>query len=70
MMTFGDAVEMAKAGRAIRRQCWKKDRVAVVLYTKTMQPYLAVGERGFAIELPYTASSEDIFATDWKKERE
>lgn len=64
-MTFGDALEYAKAGRRITRTGWPFSDVVYVNYTLDMSPYLVVqSENREAI--PYFATDIDLFADDWK----
>lgn len=64
-MTFGDALEYAKAGRRITRTGWPFPDVVYVNYTLDMSPYLVVqSENREAI--PYFATDIDLFADDWK----
>lgn len=64
-MTFGDALEYAKAGRRITRTGWPFPDVVYVNYTLDMSPYLVVqSENREAI--PYFATDIDLFADDWE----
>lgn len=64
-MTFGDALEYAKAGRRITRAGWPFPDIVYVEYTLDMSPYLVVrSENREAI--PYFATDIDLFADDWE----
>lgn len=43
-MTFGDALEQAKAGRQIRRDDWPAGDKITCVYTKDLHPYLMMFE--------------------------
>ena len=64
-MTFGDALEYAKAGRYITRIGWPLRDIVFAEYTSDMSPYLVVqSENRDAI--PYFATNIDLFADDWE----
>ena len=63
-MTFGDALEHAKAGKVLRRQGWLKGDRLICNYTKDMQPFLEVSDEDKE-PIAYFASNIDIFADDW-----
>ena len=64
-MTFGDALEQAKAGRQIRRDdCPAGDKLTCV-YTKDLHPYLMMFE-GDSEPIPFFIGNTDLFATDWR----
>ena len=64
-MTFGDALEYAKAGRSVRRAGWMPGDEVVCHYTEDMQPFLEVSCPGHE-PVPYFAGNVDIFADDWE----
>ena len=64
-MTFGDALEYAKAGRTLRRRGWPKGDQLTCSYTNDIQPFLEVGHDGKE-PIPYFAGNIDIFANDWE----
>lgn len=64
-MTFGDALEYAKAGRRITRTGWPFPDVVYVNYTLDMSPYLVV-QSEYREAIPYFATDIDLFADDWK----
>ena len=64
-MTFGDALEYAKAGRAVRRAGWIPGIRLVCCYTKDMQPFLVKSIPSHE-SVPYFAGNSDIFADDWE----
>lgn len=64
-MTFGDALEYAKAGRHIARSGWLFPDIVYVEYTLDMSPYLVVQSEGCAA-IPYFATNIDLFADDWE----
>jgi len=64
-MTFGDALEYAKAGRHIARSGWLFPDIVYVEYTLDMSPYLVVQTEGRAA-IPYFATDIDLFADDWE----
>lgn len=64
-MVFGDALELAKAGKKIARTSWIFDDVVYVKYTRDISPYLVVKAKGHEA-IPYTATDIDLFADDWK----
>lgn len=64
-MTFGDALEYAKAGRHITRTGWPFLDIVYVEYTLDMSPYLVVRSEDREA-IPYFATDIDLFADDWK----
>lgn len=64
-MTFGDALEQAKAGLHVTRASWPWSDHVYAGYTSDMQPYLVV-DNGEHEPIPYTATDVDLFADDWK----
>ena len=63
-MTFGDALEKAKAGRVIARESWVFQEEVFTRYSRNMTPYLVIQSRnGDAV--PYTVTDTDLFANDW-----
>ena len=64
-MTFGDALEQAKAGKIVRRKGWLAGDRLICNYTKDLQPFLEVSCGGKE-PIPYFAGNPDIFADDWE----
>lgn len=65
-MTFGNALEYAKAGYKVYRDCLSWKGVFVYTdYTDNMTPYLVIYFQENET-LPYLISHTDIFADDWK----
>ena len=64
-MTFGDALEYAKAGRIVRRAGWAPGDWLACCYTDDMQPFLEVSHPGHE-PIPYFAGNVDLFANDWE----
>lgn len=64
-MTFGEALEYAKAGRRITRTGWPFSDIVYAEYTLDMSPYLVVQSEGREA-IPYFATDIDLFADDWE----
>lgn len=64
-MTFGDALELAKAGKVLRRKGWLEGDRLFCNYTNDMQPFLEVYYEDKE-PIPYFAGNHDIFADDWE----
>lgn len=64
-LTFGDALEMAKAGKILRRKGWPDGDVLFCNYTDDMQPFLEVSS-GESDPIPYFTGNADLFADDWE----
>lgn len=64
-MTFGEALEYAKAGRRITRTGWPFSDIVYAEYTLDMSPYLVVQSKGREA-IPYFATDIDLFADDWE----
>ncbi|MBO6202446.1 MAG: DUF2829 domain-containing protein [Selenomonas sp.] len=64
-MTFGDALELAKAGKVLRRDGWPDGDKLFCHYTGDLQPFLEVvsGDRE---PIPYFTGNADLFADDWR----
>lgn len=64
-MTFGDAIEQAKAGKVLRREGWPAGDKLICNYTDDMQPFLEVSCKDKA-PIPYFTGNNDLFADDWE----
>ena len=64
-MTFGDALEQAKAGKVLRRKGWLMGDRLICNYTDDMQPFLEVSYE-HKEPIPYFAGNTDLFADDWE----
>jgi len=64
-MTFSDAIELAKAGKTLRREGWPESDILKCNYTDDMQPYLEVVS-GDKEPIPYFTGNVDLFADDWE----
>ena len=64
-MTFGEALEYAKAGRRITRTGWPFSDIVYAEYTLDMSPYLVVQSEDREA-IPYFATDIDLFADDWE----
>lgn len=67
-MNFGDAFEMVKQGKGMRRPTWAKDVVVRVQYpdadSKMTAPYLYVESRFGRV--PWKETMVELFAEDWE----
>lgn len=65
-MTFGDALEYAKAGYRIFHNGTACDDVIYVDYTAhKIRPYL-VSDSTYEKHMPYHVTDRDLFADDWE----
>lgn len=71
-LTFGDALEGAKAGRGIVRLGWHLEGMVVRLQrpdakSKMTEPYLyiEIPQPTGKLRLPWVASQADMLADDW-----
>ncbi len=64
-MTFGDALEHAKAGRTLRRDGWPDGDKLICRYTGDLRPFLEVVS-GDSEPIPYFTGNTDLFADDWR----
>ena len=64
-MIFSEAIELAKAGKTLRRQGWPEGDYLKCGYTGDMQPFLEVTSGGRE-PIPYFTGNTDLFADDWE----
>ena len=68
-MNFGEALESAKAGNAIRLPQWKEDVLIKIQYpdenSKMTAPYLYVESR-FGL-VPWKETMIELFSNDWEE---
>lgn len=71
-MTFGEALELLKQGRRMRRRGWNREGMWLELYNpdkKMTHPYLVINipgcEEGLRV-LPWQPAQVDLFAEDWE----